>query len=397
MGTKGENIMTDVVELAQALIAIPSTTGNEAAIAAYVQDDLAAAGFEVEIDVYGSVIAVRRGQGPVVLFDAHIDTVEAEARAWTHPPFAGQVEDGRVYGRGATDMKGALAAMMAAAHRLVEAHMPGTLILTGTSWEEYFEGYTLGKAIEALTQRGLRPDYCLIGEASEMNIKRGQRGRTRLHFDVTGASAHSAHPEQGINAVYKAVRLIQAIHDMALPTDDFLGESIVELIGIDSQPKPIDSVVPYACRVSYDLRLLPGQTEDVVMGQFQELIAALQAQDPELDITCQIASGELDRRDGKVETVRAFPPAWKLAEDDPLVQRAQVALQRIGQSPEIAKYDFCTNGSYSAGVAQIPTIGYGPGEEGGAHVVDESVSVTELRQAEAGYMAIARALWADGK
>ena len=383
----------NATQLAQELIRIPSLTGHEAQVAAFINAYLSEAGFQVSIDDHGAVIAVlTRGEGPTVLLDAHIDTVDADAAEWAYPPFAGEIADGRLYGRGATDMKGAMAAMMRAGKRLAREAFAGTLAITGTSWEEHFEGYTLGIAIQELTARGMRPDYVIIGEASELNVKRGQRGRTRIHFDVRGRPAHSAHPARGINAVYKATKLIQAIQDMPLPHDPFLGDGIVELIGIDSLPKPIDSVVPYACRVSYDLRLLPGQTPESVLAQFSAIVDALSARDPEFAAEISIASGELVTKSGREETVRAFPPAWKLEEDHPLVRGAVSALRAIGQNPAITKYDFCTNGSYSAGMAGIPTIGYGPGSEDGAHIVDEFVEVAELESAFRGYMAIARAL-----
>ena len=380
-------------QLAQELIRIPSLTGHEADIAAFVEGYLSDAGFRASINDHGTVVAtLRRGAGPVVLFDAHIDTVDADAAEWTHPPFAGEIADGKLYGRGATDMKGALAAMMAAGQQLARADWSGTLVITGTSWEEHFEGYTLGVALGELEAQGIRPDYAIIGEASELNVKRGQRGRTRIHFDVKGRPAHSAHPARGINAVYKAAELILAIMNMPLPNDPFLGDGIVELIGIDSLPKPIDSVVPYACRVSYDLRLLPGQTPDSVLRQFQAILDQLSADDPDFQAELTIASGDLVTRSGKRERVQAFPPAWKVEEDHSLVQGAVAALRGIGQHPSVTKYDFCTNGSYSAGIGGVPTIGYGPGSEGGAHIVDEFIEVADVESACRGYVAIASAL-----
>ncbi len=388
--------MKSVIALAQDLVRIPSLSGQEAGVAAYVRDYLQEAGFAARVDDYGTAIGVlRRGAGPTLLLDAHTDTVDVERAGWRHDPFGGEIEGGYLYGRGATDMKGALAAMLAAGAALAREDWRGTLVITGTSWEERFEGHTLGAAMEALAREGVRPDYCLIGEASELNVKRGQRGRTRLHFDVRGRPAHSAHPERGVNAVYQAAELIRRIREMPLPEDDFLGQGIVELIGIGSQPQPIDSIVPYACRVSYDLRLLPGQTRASVLAQFAGIIAGLRAEDADFQAELSIAGGELTTRDGRVEVVEPFPPAWKLEEGHPLVQRSLAALRGIGQRPAVTKYGFCTNGSYSAGEAGIPTIGYGPGAEDGAHVADERVAVEELERACAGYAAIARAMLAD--
>lgn len=380
--------------MAQAFICIPSVTGTEERIASFVNHYLTSAGFESFVNDYNTVVAVlRRGQGPALLFDAHIDTVDADPREWRHPPYAAEIVGGEIYGRGASDMKGALAAMMYAARALArEGSLTGNLVITATSWEEHFEGYTLGKAIEHLAAIGLRPDYVVIGEASELNIKRGQRGRTRIHVDIKGKAAHSAHPESGINAVYKAVKLIERIREMPRRTDDFLGKGIIELIGIDSLPKPVDSVIPYAARVSYDLRLLPGESKDSVLAQFDQVVRQLAQEDAEFQASFHIASGELTTRSGRSEIVEAFPPAWKIEQDHPLVQKALAALRAIGLRPEIIRYEFCTNGSYSAGIARIPTIGFGPGAESGAHIIDEHISIVELERACAGYIAIAESL-----
>lgn len=387
--------MKPVIALAQELIRLPSLSGQEAGVAAHARDYMAGAGFTARVDDHGTAIGVlRRGDGPTLLLDAHTDTVDVERGGWRHDPFGGEIEVGYLYGRGAADMKGALAAMLAAGAALARESWRGTLVITGTSWEERFEGYTLGVALAELAREGVRPDAVIIGEASELNVKRGQRGRTRLHFDVRGRPAHSAHPERGVNAVYHAAELIRRIRQMPLPEDDFLGRGIAELIGIGSQPQPIDSIVPYACRVSYDLRLLPGQTRASVLAQFAGIIEQLHAGDAAFQAEVSIAGGELVTSDGRVERVEPFPPAWKLEEGHPLVQRAVAALRGIGQRPAVTKYGFCTNGSYSAGEAGIPTIGYGPGAEDGAHVAEERIAVDEVERACEGYAAIARAVLA---
>lgn len=393
--TRDATLNSQVVELAQSLIRIPSPTGHEHAIAEFIQAYLAALGCESWINQRESVVGIlRNGTGPTIVLDAHIDTVEANPDEWRYPPYAATIQGGRLYGRGASDMKGALAAMLHAAKHLAETtdSWRGTLVISGTSWEEYFEGHTLGKTLEDLATRGMRPDYVLIGEASELNIKRGQRGRTRVYCDVKGRAAHSAHPEKGINAVHQAILLIEKIRGLTLPRDDFLGDGIVELIGVHSSPNPVDSVVPYQCRVSYDLRLLPGETKSSVLRRFEDAIKEVREVDPTWSAELSIASGELRKTDGISEAVEAFPPAWKMPEDHPLVQKALQAVQSVGLEPMVTKYDFCTNGSYSAGVAGIPTVGFGPGKETTAHIVDEYLELAELEQACDGYVAIVQQL-----
>ena len=384
-----------IVELAKDLIRIPSVTGNEEAIACFVKQYMTDHGFDAIVNYHNTVIGILRGkEGPTILLDAHIDTVDSNPDEWKHHPYSGDVENSKIYGRGASDMKGALAAMLVAGKILAEERhtLKGNLVITGTSWEEYFEGYTLGKATDYLFNIGLNPNYVIIGEASELNIKRGQRGRTRIYFDVEGKAAHSAHPDAGINAVYKAMPLIAKIREMHLPVDDFLGKGIVELIGVETLPRPVDSVVPYRARISYDLRLLPGETKNTVLERFQKIIDEIKKEDADFDVNFCIASGKLQTTDGKTEVVEAFPPAWKLPEKHELVQKSRLVLESIGLKPKITEYGFCTNGSYSAGVAGIPTIGFGPGKERTAHLIDEFVEIGEMERACAGYVAIVKEL-----
>jgi putative selenium metabolism hydrolase len=380
----------ELIELAQALLRIPSKTGEERKIAEFACDYMEDAGFECEINKYNSVFGiVRFGKGPTILLDAHIDTVDAGSAKWKHNPYSGEIDNGRIYGRGASDMKGSFAAMLQAAKELSkQRELNGNIIITGTSWEEYFEGFTLGKIIEDLNGIGLKPDYAIIGEASELNIKRGQRGRTRVFCDIKGKPSHSAHPEEGINAVYKATALIKKIRETELPADDFLGKKIIELIGVQSSPFPVDSVVPYNCRIGYDLRILQGDTKDTVLRQFKDIVNEIKNEDKDFDADISIASGEVFDNEGQKEIVEAFPPAWEIPEDHMFVKNSKKALNSIGLNPEITKYDFCTNGSYTAGEASIPTIGFGPGKESSAHIVDEYIEIKELEKACAGYIAI---------
>jgi acetylornithine deacetylase/succinyl-diaminopimelate desuccinylase-like protein len=157
-----------------------------------------------------------------VVLDAHIDTVLVNPEEWEHHPYKAEIADGKIFARGASDMKGAMAAMMQAGKTLSQdENFKGTLVITGSAWEEHFEGYTLEKEFEYLSSKGIKPDYVIIGEASELNIKRGQRGRTRIHFDVKGKPAHSASPEKGVNAVYKAMDLVKAIRELEPREDPF--------------------------------------------------------------------------------------------------------------------------------------------------------------------------------
>ncbi len=371
-----------LISFLQDLIRQPSLSGEEARVAQRVEAEFRALGFdEVITDENGSVVGIIAGAtpGPTLLLDAHIDTVGiAGGVAWTHDPFAATLVNETIIGRGAADMKGALAAMMHAVANVDRTTLRGRVAVSATTLEEVFEGVTLGAVMRALA-----PDFVIVGEATGLNINRGGRGRAELHLTTTGRPAHSSTPELGRNAVKDMVRVIDAIDALPLPIDPLMGPAILALTDIISDPYPGYSVIPAACQTTYDRRLLPGERAEDVTREIQEL-PGLEA--VQLDVT--IAQGEHVAYTGKTIRHAKFYPAWVLAEDDPLVIRARQGLHEIGQTPAIGAYRFCTNATHSAGHAKVPTIGYGPANEGDAHVVDEQLRLADLFAATAGYQAI---------
>jgi putative selenium metabolism hydrolase len=375
-----------LLNFSQDLIRLPSLSGEEARVAQRVEAEFHALDFdEVSIDDNGSVIGLIAGAepGPTLLLDAHIDTVGiAGGIAWSHDPFAATLVDDAIVGRGAADMKGALAAMIYGAASVDRTRLHGRFAVSATTMEEVFEGVTLGDVM-----RRLQPDFVVVGEATGLNINRGGRGRAELQLTTTGRPAHSSSPHLGRNAVKEMVRVIDAIERLALATDPLLGPAILALTDIISDPYPGYSVIPASCRATYDRRLLPGEQETDVISAIKELS---ELESIQLDVG--IAQGEHTAYTGRTIRHAKFYPAWVISEDNPLVSRAQYGLHQIGQSPQIGAYRFCTNATHSAGHAGVPTIGYGPAEESDAHVVDERLQVADLFAAAAGYRSIIEAV-----
>jgi putative selenium metabolism hydrolase len=383
----------ELISFAQELIRIKSISGNEHEIAQFCTERMTQWGFDdVYVDDYGSLVGIIRGRANrVVVLDGHLDTVEAvDPAGWPHDPFSGALIGDRIYGRGASDMKGALAAMILAARSFVQEKegLPGSIVVTGTTWEEYFEGYTLGKIIEELAGVALRPGLVIIGEASDLNLSTGQRGRAEIVLETQGRSSHAANPEFGINAVYKMQPIIEALRWLRPPEDEFLGKGIYELTDIISSPYPGASVVPDRCRITIDRRLLVGETEENVLAPLKEILEQKRRKDPEFQGEVYVDTGELIRPDGIKEKVKKFALAWKMESDHPVVRAGSRALRSVGLPGEISHYAFCTNGSYSAGVAGIPTLGFGPSRQNMAHVVDEYIETPQLEMAYRGYRAL---------
>ncbi len=388
----------EIIALCQALICRKSYSGAEQAAAEYLRQVFVKYGYdEVFADDYGNIIGHIKGNRPgrKVLFDGHIDTVPVvDSAAWQYDPFGGQLLEGRIYGRGASDMKGAVAAMVFAAGCFAgdcKRDFAGDIYVAGVVHEECFEGV----AARRISER-IKPDYVVIGEASELNLKRGQRGRAEIILETAGKAAHSANPRMGINAVYKMAELINQIRTLTPFSHPVLGQGILELTDIKSSPYPGASVVPDYCRATYDRRLLVGETKEDVIRPLAGLIEGLRQHDPELAAKVYFSTGTETCYTGATITGERFFPGWLYDEQDEFVQAALAGLRAAGLQPEFTQYSFCTNGSHYAGEAGIKTIGFGPSRENLAHTVDEYIEVEQLLKAAAGYYGIAKAVLQRG-
>ena len=387
-----------LILLCQELIQHKSYSGEENSVGEYLKKTFMALGYdEILVDDYGNVIGHIKGTQPgkKILFDGHIDTVPVpDEGKWQHAPFGGELIDGRIYGRGSTDMKGALSAMILGAYFFAEEckkDFAGDIFVAGVVHEECFEGVAARKISERV-----QPDYVVIGEASELNLQIGQRGRAEIIVETEGKAAHSANPQNGINAVYKMTELIARIRQLKTPEQAVLGKGILELTDIKSSPYPGASVVPDYCRVTYDRRLLVGETKESVIEPINELIKEMQQNDAEFVAKASYSTGTEKCYTGAEITGERFFPGWLYAEDDEFVQAAFKGLHLAGLEPEITQYSFCTNGSHYAGEAGIKTIGFGPSKENLAHTVDEYIEVEQLTKAMQGYAGILKAVFQRG-
>lgn len=380
--------------LCQDLIRCASLSGHEEKAATVLKEAMEALGFdEIATDKYGNVIGTIIGNepGPCVLLDGHIDTVPVPDKSvWSHDPFGAAIEDGKLYGRGASDMKGAVAAMTSAAAWFAEESgrsFRGKICVAGVVHEECFEGIA-SREISA----AYNPDYVVIGEASELNIKIGQRGRAEIVVETTGKPAHSANPEKGINAVHTMTRLIEKIEQIEPEEQPVLGKGICVLTDIISTPYPGASVVPSNCRVTYDRRLLVGETPDSVLAPFHGAIAKLSERDPDFMAKVSFASGREECYTGELIEGTRFFPAWLYDADTPFMQAVLDGLHSEGIAAKISHYAFCTNGSHYAGEKNIPTLGFGPSQENLAHTIDEYIELEQLEKGTTGYRTILKAL-----
>ncbi|GBD16167.1 [LysW]-lysine hydrolase [bacterium HR26] len=366
------------------LIRTPSPSGQEDGVARLVLEEMAKLGFRVQIDAFGNVIGtISARPGPTVLLDAHMDTVGVSSpELWTRNPWGERVGD-RIYGRGAMDMKGPLAAAIYGIAALQGCLERGTVAVSATVAEELVEGPALEKVAERL-----RPDFVVICEATSLKLARGQRGRAEVRVEVFGKPTHSSRPELGVNAAQAMVDVIRALRELQPPHHPVLGPGILVLTDVKSEPYPGLSVVPDYCLATYDRRTLPGELEDDILQPIRALAErALEGSGARARIT--IAEDDFQTYTGRRIVAPNFAPAWFFDEDAPIVAGAVEGLRQAGITPELSHYAFCTNGSGTAGRLGIPTIGFGPGHEELAHRVNEYIDVDELVLAARGYAAIA--------
>ena len=376
----------DLVKLLRDLIAIPAESCDEEKRCRLVEGVYRDLGFdEVFIDELGTVVG-RLGNGPkILMMDGHIDTVGVGDRAaWNHDPFEGKLDAGKIWGRGAVDELPGVACMAYGAKVLQDRGLPEdlTLYLTASVMEEHCEGLA---HLDLLGRQGLpKPHAVVLGEPTDLEVYRGQRGRLEACITLRGRAAHGAQPDLGENALYHAGKVLADLESLAqdLQDDPFLGKGTLVASDIECAT-PSRNAVPDLVRIYIDRRLTRGETAEQALDQLRSLPS--------------LGSGEVTVVEFKTETwtgkaVRQekIYPTWVLDRDHELVQLVTRATEDVlGQTPGSGRWSFSTNGVATMGRLGIPTVGFAPGQEDLAHTTEEWVEVEDLVRATAVYARIA--------
>ncbi len=388
MFTLSRSDREELVEFLQDLIRTPSPSTQEEAVAIRIAAAMRRVGFrEVFTDRIGNVVGrYGSGRGPILLYNGHMDTVGiSDPEAWQRDPYGGEVEDGIIYGRGVADMKGAIAAMIYGVKMLAEARvrLKGDLVVACVVQEEPCEGLAMQVLIE---EEGLRPDWVVLGEATNLQISRGHRGRLEMQVTTHGRSCHASNPDLGENAIYAAARLIFGLELLAdkLGYDPFLGRGTLAVTHVESSASSRNAI-PDRASFIIDRRLTLGETEAKALSEVQGIILR-EGVRAEVEVTEYRATSYT----GYKARQRAYYPAWALEEGHPLIKTlARTIRNTLGYRPTIGQWAFSTDGAYTMGVAGIPTVGFGPGEERYAHTADEQLRLEDLFKAASVYAALA--------
>lgn len=375
-----------IADFLSRLVQTPSFSMKEADVVKVIKAEMEKLDFdEIRIDALGSIIG-RIGNGPrCIAFDAHIDTVyPGNPENWNFDPYAGKIEEGYLWGRGASDQKGGLAAMIYAAYLIKKLRLNSlfTILFTGTVMEEDCDGIAWEHLIQ---EDGIHPELVISTEPTSLNIYRGHRGRMEMTAEVRGVSCHGSAPERGDNAIYKIARLALEIEKLnqRLKDDPFLGRGTITATICHSESPSQCAVSDYAL-LQVDRRLTWGETRDSAVAELKEcaLLAGV-------DAKITVLRYEEAAYTGTVYPVEKYYPTWVLPAESPWLQAAKEAYTAtLNCTPTIDKWTFSTNCVFIMGKhPEIACMGLGPGDEDQAHAPNERIKVSDLGDAAAFYAA----------
>lgn len=383
----------DAVAFLQSLVQINSVNppGAEQAVAEAIQERLQDSGLHMEMDLvtedranllislYGkpSEKAVR-DQGKTLLFSGHFDTVPVGGVEWTYPPFAGQRVGDRIYGRGTTDMKSGVAAMIIAMECLAKSgiSLPGNLLFAGTVGEEVD---CLG-AKEVVKKGQIdHASAIVVSEPTANQVIVAHKGALWLEVTMYGKTAHGSMPDHGINAIQAIHRFIAELNAYRLEHEPhaILGGSTLNIGMIRGGVSP--NVVPDQCSVTLDIRTVPGQSHERILDDIGRL-----AQKASLSASYQL----------KILNDMSYVDT---PSDDPFIRTAmKVAGMAEDAAPRGVNY-YTDASIYQPNLNGIPVLIYGPGEPSMAHQPDEWVDVEKYLDSIRYYIALALAYLSEEK
>ncbi|MBW3555191.1 MAG: ArgE/DapE family deacylase [Gemmatimonadetes bacterium] len=377
----------DARALAGVLVGVPSVNPRleaggcgEGAVAEVVAGWLAAWGFAVEVTEVEpgrpNVVARRRwGPGRRLLLNGHLDTV---GEAGMTVPARGEVRGGRLHGRGSADMKGGLAALLAAARDAAEEALSGELIVALVVDEEH------GSAgMRALVEGGLAADAAVVCEPTGLAVMPAHKGFAWVEVRFRGRAAHGSRPEEGVDAIQHAGRYLAALRGLQAElggrrAHPLLGRGTLHAGLIEGGTAP--SVYPAACRLVLERRTLPGETASGVEAELQAVLEELSREIPSLRADLEVLQWE---------------PGTEVALEAPLVRMLEDAVEAAGITPRVAGFSGWVDAAL-LNHAGIPAVCFGPGDLARAHTADEWVELDEVDAARAVLAGLVRRFLAPG-
>ena len=382
----------DVSRICSKLVVIRSDNppGRTAEVIEYIRTflDTLGIGSKITLTKTGHNNLITTGTGSRLLLCGHVDVVPALDEGWTHPPFSGTIRDGFVWGRGATDMKGGCASLLAACHMLVDQGKEVTATCAFVCDEETGGQHGIRYL---LAKKMIKPTDCLIAEPSPVRHPCiGQKGLCRLGMKFTGTPAHgSLYPAVGVSAVMEALSLLEqvkALHDREYPVDERLKEIIDRSSGVLEEEFKIHNVSEVLKKLMYNPGVIKGGEKSNVVAQHCDL-------DLELRVPWGCSIPEL------VEEITSHAPSMKIISQtthdpsmtDPSCRLVTVTcneVERVYGGTVFPIVQWAASDARHLRLCGFNVIEYGPGEISTLHAVNERVSIDGLKKASAVYAGI---------
>lgn len=375
-----------VIGFTQQMVRTASVNGGEAPVAELVAAACRQAGLEVTVSevVPGrpNVLAILPGASAEIglLFHGHTDTVPFFDM---RDPISAEIQDERyLWGRGSVDQKGGLSAAIMAVTMLAAAgYRPRKSIALAAVIDEEVEH----RGSWALAQTGLRADYAITTEPSDLAIQVAHKGTAPLRVDFQGVLAHGSNPWVGVNAIEKAARFILALQSLPLKSVEIAGVGRMQAsynVGLIQGGTQYNNVAD-SCAIFLDRRMVPGESLPQVMAELQQLIETLQADDPKFKASVSVA-----RPDWKWEVIRSRGLNPSMSAPDSAIARAVAEAHKAetGQVVHITYTHGYNDGDFLNNDLHIPTLNYGPGEGNRSHTLEEKLRIDHLLTATRVYL-----------
>ena len=403
------------VEFCQRLIRVPALSGEEKGVADLYLIEMEKLGYdEVFRDSWGNVVGIIRGTkpGPTIMYNAHLDHVEpGDPAEWLgYDPYGAAIDIDEmenqdrtgteqaevIHGRAAADVKGGGACQIYAGALLLKLReqgreIHGNYMFTGVVLEEPAEQLGMIQLIDkTLPERGLEYDGVVSCEATSLKLYLGHRGRVELKVTIEGVTSHCSAPWLGINAVNKATAFIDRVEQVVAANalrDKELGQSSIALTIINCTPGAM-CIVPDRCQITYDRRMVPGESAEDCVRQIQQVIDELAAKDNDFRAKVEIAAVQRTSYTGKSATLPNVKQPWKIDTEHPFVRAAASGLAKVNQPVKYGYWDFGTDLSVVCGRDKKPAIGYSPMQEFYCHRPIDKVRIDYMEKAIAGNVAV---------
>ncbi|MDR1835823.1 MAG: M20/M25/M40 family metallo-hydrolase [Fusobacteriaceae bacterium] len=377
----------EILKTASDMLKIPSVSGNEKDMAEYTFRKMRELGYDdVRFDRVGNVIGLMKGSGggKSLMYNCHLDTVEpGDQKKWKYGPFSGAIEEGKLWGRGASDTKATFAIQLYTPYILKKENLlpRGDSLVVGVVCEETSAFGSMNMAAD-----GLLTDFAIVGEATENDIAVASRGRIVVEVKATGKSCHASIPHTGVNPFDFFAKFLPLLPEYEPASDELFGKSTMTPTKIVSSEEGTN-LVPGSVTLTLDYRSVPSETNEAILQKIQKLADRCSTEGIRVELS--ILMVDVTCYNGYQGRGLQGEPSYAIPRDHLLVRTAKKALEELyGREVRTKPWAFATDcGHFSQrGVA---VMGFSPAEIRLCHTTEDCMDLAMLREGIAGYLAIA--------